>query len=229
MREIIFNKSLNYLPVTKAWLIIKTHGLLYMIIAFSILLSSCYIAPRLPEYNVQPIDNYTNKQSKNGLVIAIRPMTENDEYEKYFGENLRSSNILTVLIVIDNQSSSSVILSNDRISLGHGNISDISNADSNYKEPFSSAAGAIAVTSPLLLPFISMSAAKADEVKHNMLTKEFHSDTLSPGDKTHGFVYFKLKDKDLTSDKWFVHIAALDTATKTWTAFDLPFEWTERE
>jgi hypothetical protein len=62
-----------------------------------------------------------------------------------------------------------------------------------------------------------------------MLTKEFHSDTLSPGDKTHGFVYFKLKDKDLTSDKWFVHFAALDTATKTWITFNLPFEWKGRK
>jgi hypothetical protein len=210
MRAIIFSKSLNYLSVTKACLIIKTHGLLYGIIAFSILLSSCYNAPRLPEYNVQPIDNYVNKQSKNGLAIAIHPLTENYDYETYFGENLLSSNILAVLIVIDNQSSSSVILSNDRISLGNGNGSAISNADSHYvygKEHNGGVAGAIAYSSPLLLNFAAISATKADEIKHNMLTKEFHSDTLSPGDKTHGFVYFKLKDTDLTSDKWFVHRA----------------------
>ncbi len=65
----------------------------------------------------------------------------------------------------------------------------------------------------------------ASEKRHNLTVKELQTQTLSPGEGTNGFVYFKLTDKSLLSGKVNVNFKIIDLSKQATRTIVLPFDW----
>lgn len=158
----------------------------------------------LPEYKAEQIEQYSNLQTKNELSIAIRPIIDKAESEKYFGVSLLDANILALFIIAENRStSSSFVISKEDFALGeHGVFSDELARDQRVGAEGSGKA--VAVTGALLIsPLLMFVGAKmvsdATVIKQNMTTKELTRRTISPGGRVEGFVYFDLPQGSIAS------------------------------
>ena len=68
--------------------------------------------------------------------------------------------------------------------------------------------------------------AQATEVEHNYLAKEFQIETLAPGEKTEGFVYFQLPpNKEAWPKQWTLHVESLNVKSKEIISLAIPFSW----
>ena len=75
-------------------------------------------AMQLSPYQNKPFSSFTNTMPKDNLNIAVQPMTDKAEQEKYFGRVLTDEAILPVFIIAENRhSSKSFILNTDLIIL----------------------------------------------------------------------------------------------------------------
>jgi hypothetical protein len=185
---------------------------------------------KLPKYEPQPVEQYQYSKKKNGLAIAIYPMTNREETKKYFGTDLLSSNVLAVLVVADNRSSSSsFILSKDKLSLyGIDFKADSAVSHNDVTDPSAgtaiNTAGAVFVSAPLLIIGAQMFSNSA-AIKHNFRVKEMQSQTISPKEKTHGFAYFQLPEENRLPDQLIVHLEVIEIASKEMISFDIPFKY----
>lgn len=205
------------------------YRLLGWVVALSILLNGCATL-HLPKYEPQSFDHYLCSQVKDGLAVAIHPLTDRREIRKYFGIDLLSAHILAVFVVAENRSSSlSFILSKDQFSLGAKQIETgfTSGFDQLTSESGSDAVsilGAIFIA-PALILFGAKMDSDAAEINYNFAVKELQTKTLSPKEVTHGFVYFRLPDEYNVNDQWTVHLEAFDLRNKDSKSFNIPFEW----
>jgi len=211
------------------------------IVVLALLVHGCS-AIQLPEYTIQPFDNYESKEIKEDLAIAIQPFTSREDVEKQFGTNLLSGGILPVFLIAENRSSgSSYVLSKDRVALLPGlipsdrtwirerlksdNISDVLTLGA-----FASLAGGIAApgVNVLSLPLVFVSnkmEADANAIKYNLAIKELHTRTVSAGRSVSGFAYFKMPEKGISTATWTLHIEVLDLQSKRFLTFDMPFKF----
>lgn len=201
-------------------------------LSLTILLNGCSTL-HLPDYEAQPINNYSNFQVKDGLTVAIHPLTGKEEVLKYFGTDLLSSNILPVFVIAENRSSSSsFILSKERSTMKAGQLevdfgTDSSKAASESGGETVQMVGVLLISLPLLFVGAKM-ISNATVIKHNFVVNELQMKTLSPGKVTHGFVYFQLPEERLVLDQWVIHLEALDLRSKDIKYFDIEFEWERR-
>jgi hypothetical protein len=210
-------------------------------IAVSALLVHGCSAVQLPEYTIQPFDNYEYKEIKEGLAIAIVPFTSREGVEKQFGANLLFEGILPVLIFVENRSpKSSYILFKDRVWLTPGlllpdgtsvreRLTSDRIAQALTFGAFVGLAAGFAVPGPALLAlplgFASdKMKADADEIKYNLAIKELHTRTVSPERSVSGFAYFKMPEKGIATPTWTVRIDVLDLQSKRSLTFDIPFK-----
>ncbi len=179
----------------------------------------------LPQYHAQPFDTYEFSESNQGLAIALHPLTNQDESEKYFGQNLLTYNILAIFIVAENKSTTSTfLLSNENFQLGGGNAGGPSE-DPEVTTPHPGAVLSLGAF-PILLPLAGAMLSEAAEIEHNFLAKEFQAETLSPGKKTEGFVYFQLPEKQEDwPQQWILHVEALEVKKKDTISLTIPFSW----
>lgn len=183
--------------------------------------------------------------NEDGLSIAIRPLLDSEESLKYFKKDLLSKNILAVYVEVENRNvSSSYILLKDKISLA--NTTPVSNSAEVVDRIASVSSGrktmeaAVAfyylgiIIVPLMLVGAGMlhSGAKtisnASEKRHNFTVKELQTQTLSPGEGTKGFVYFKLADKSLLSGEVNVNFEVIDLNKRKTRNMVLPFDWEKK-
>lgn len=186
----------------------------------------------LPDYQAKSIDHYSASLSKNGLSVAIHPLTDVEENKKYFGVDLLNKGILPVLVMAKNQSPSSFILKKERFSLGSKNpVSDSTNDRKRLGSEASgealSLAGAMLISLPLMFIGGKMES-DATVVKQNFLVKELHMETISPGKSTQGFVYFRLPKGTAPQKLWKIHLEAVNLQSKEITDFNLSFKWNRR-
>lgn len=183
----------------------------------------------LPDFKLDPNKQYTYKEKKEGLEIAVEPFTDPKETEHYFGINFKERGYLPVLLVAKNTSSgTSYILDQEKISIEvytpeSNNDPDLSTQLTAEQDELE--AGAM-VTAVMLMPMISMFALNDQlnlkEVERNLVEKEFHTTTLSPGKETYGFIYFKVPKAKLTEDAPFlVRVSAHNLKTKQSDKFDI--------
>ncbi|GEM_PF-4291467 len=77
---------------------------------------------RLPDYEASSSSSYKHVNTQNKLSLAINPLTDKQEIEKYFGMDLLSANTLPILVIAENNNPvSSFIISKDRIFLRNKN------------------------------------------------------------------------------------------------------------
>lgn len=211
------------------------------IVVSALLVHGCS-AIQLPEYTIQPFDNYEYKEIKEGLAIAIQPFTSGDGVEKQFGANLLFEGILPVLVFAENRSpKSSYILFKDRVWLTPGllqpdgtsvreRLTSDGTAQALTVGAFVGLGAGFAVPGPnlLALPLGVAShkmKADADEIKYNLAIKELHTRTISPQRSVSGFAYFKMPEKGISTPTWTVHIEVLDLQNRQLLTFNIPFKF----
>ena len=69
---------------------------------FGVLATACTVA--VPELKVRPASSYANTADKDGLRIAVHPITDNGEMEDAFQVNLLEKGLLPVLLVVETHS-----------------------------------------------------------------------------------------------------------------------------
>ena len=201
----------------------------------AVLLSEGCSTKKLPEHPTQPLSSYPYSEVKDGLAVAIQPLTNPQESEKYFGTDLLSSGIFAVFVSAENRGSpSTFILLKERFVLRAGQTDAHDVSGRGQIEPGAGTA-AVAVTSVgfvvapvLMFPalFVATKMLSNEEVvKHNFTVKELQAKTLSAGEETHGYVYFQLPQGHAGPGQWSVHLEAQDLSTKETKSFDFAFDW----
>jgi len=194
-------------------------------LAFVFALSGC-TTKVIPVYQAKSVSAYKLNSTKNGLSIAVHPITDPKESEEYFGIDLIKSKILAVMVKAENAvGSSSKTLSPENFSFDRKHIGQSSTkASDEFGESLvGEGVGLAGVASLMIIPIVSLPlvfvgmkmTSDATEVRHNLERKAFRSKTLSAGKQTNGFMYFKLPEKELGPDEmWVIRINARDMKNK---------------
>ena len=187
----------------------------------------------IPAYQAKSVSAYTLSHTKDGLSIAVYPITDEKESDKYFGTNLSEAGILAVMVMAENAAGgSSKTLSPENFSLNRGHVSSLSTKVSG-KFGKSSVGQGLAMVAPVIggLPLLLVAAsmmANATVVKHNLEQRAFRSKTLSAGKQTEGFVYFKLPDEELESGEvWVMRVDAIDMKSRDTIDFEFNIDLKE--
>jgi hypothetical protein len=191
----------------------------FLIIALGLcFLSSCAISAP-PNLAVKPNQTFKFTKEEEGLTISIDPFFENERLRNYFGTNLLSYGILPVLVVAENHNpNTGFLLEKNQVSLV--NKKDITTGTQSSPPVVPPKGGVLpeVVTSVafsptiLILPpaaiipiimaggFVEKQKADIRIINDNLTKKEFVDKSLFPGELHSGFVYFQIKDKDMTTD-----------------------------
>jgi hypothetical protein len=175
-------------------------GMSHQVLAICcLMLSTCAAATaqdpqHFPEYPVQPPSRYAISTRQNDVSIGIKPVDSAEDQQTYFHTILSSKGFLPVFVVIHNRSKTdSLLLDKGSITCGSG-ASDASspNENSGAQKAQIASAGFI----PFIGPFISAGMTQGlSEVKQNLVLHELQSETLSPGETMHGFLYVPVPKK----------------------------------
>jgi hypothetical protein len=151
-------------------------------------------ATKFPPYEPREFESYPRKQESNGLRVAIDPMQDPAEVKRYFGIDLIKTRILPVFVVAENRSeASSFILDPDVFQLGERTSSSVHHPDRRaIDNTWAAVVGVVAFTPAGLAWNLQM--GRSSVVNYNFETKRLRRTTLSPGETTHGFIYFGIPD-----------------------------------
>jgi hypothetical protein len=167
---------------------------------------------------------------KDNLNIAVQPMTDKGEQEKYFGRVLTDEAILPVFIIVENRNSSkSFVLNRDLITLQNKITKATCPRPVKTDAAVTSGGeGMLWATIPLdfvwpIGPLIScvliLNASKviadATVTHHGLVNKGLYTHTISPGKSVEGFVYFMLPDSKVNLKDLSLIVQASELRTKT--------------
>ena len=200
-------------------------------LSFVLALSGC-ATKKLPDHPLQPVSYSPYSQVKDGLAIAIQPLTNSQESEKYFGVDLLAAGILAIFVTAENRDSpSSFLVSKEQFSLRTGQTEASSSPrraqlSSEVPGEVVATAGALLISFPILFVGTKL-ISDANVVKHNFAVKELQAKTISSGEEAHGFVYFQLPQGYAGSSQWTLHVEVQDLRMKEMKSFDFTFTGTK--
>ncbi len=211
------------------------HRTLGWLLSATVALNGCSTM-KLPEHPVQPANYSPYSQIKDGLAVAIEPLTSSQESEKYFGTDLLSAGILAVFVTAENRGApSSFLVTKEQFSLreGQAEVHEASRRDQLGSEAAGQTINTVGALGLVIVPILALPlvfvgskmTSDATVVKQNFAVKELQAKTLSSGEEIHGFVYFQLLPGHTGPGQWTVHLEAQDLNTKEVKSFDFTFEW----
>jgi hypothetical protein len=225
--------------VTNPWRHIphKSNAVVW-ILSLSLVIGGC--APKkLPEYPAQPPNSYPYSQVQDGLAIGIKPLTDPQESETYFGTDLLSRGVLAIFVSAENQGASGTfVLSKDRFTL-----------QTNQKEE-QAVSGREQVQSPARkvvyktilgigailtggrpdmfpgLPAVLFSKIHEGEesVIRKFIDEELFINPIPHGQGTHGFVYFPRPPGFPGPGQWVLHLEVQNIDSKEGKVFDFTLD-----
>ena len=151
------------------------------------------------QFEPGPVSGYPHVRQERDLVVAVQPLVDRSEIQKIFQSDLLDRGILPVLIVAENSGhSSGYIVSREHVYLARRGAAAVEavlqdEVESGTAGEAVAMVGAPLLSLPLLVVGLKMSS-DAQVIEHNLRDKELQTQTLSPGEHTHGFVYFQIPD-----------------------------------
>jgi len=195
----------------------RTTGLSNILVALAAVCAGAVSAcstMSVPTLKVRGIDSYDLRQDQRALVIAVHPMTTQQEVQETFNIDLLDKGILPILLLAENRSAStSFILDRARIGIGAG---DSGLSPSQRQQIGTSEAGeALVMSGSVLLSFPlifagSKMSSDASVVAHGIADKEFYSRTLDPGQRTHGVMYLRLAGGSARQGPYVLKLSPID-------------------
>lgn len=181
---------------------------------------------QIPAYKSEPLDMYKNQRSWNNLHIAVMPMTDQSEQDKYFGKVLTKEGILPVFIIAENRSSSQRFMLRDNlISLQQkavtGKLAKPSQKDAADDSDLEGLRGASQLVGSV---FLSLALAKnsvdTKAIQDSMFDKTLYTQSVLPGKSAEGFAFFKLPDAKMNIEGLLLHMQVSDMDTKAVYTFE---------
>jgi hypothetical protein len=201
-------------------------------LALAVAMGGC-TASRLPDYPTMPVAEYGPHKTADGVTVAIHPITSATEARKYFGMNPLKSNILPVLVVVENKhAQDNYIIRKERIGLAGPQEAPDRGAvgSSGGANAVGVAAGVAIVAAPIAAPALLVTFAamksQADEIKRNFATKELQQETIAPGTTKGGFVYLQLPPGTERGGRGVMHVELWEPVSKTPRSFDFDIRLT---
>jgi hypothetical protein len=200
--------------------------------ALSLLASGCGTRP-VPVLETHAPSVYEQHLEKDGLMLGLHPMIDKVELNKTFDMNLLDKGVLPILIVAENRStSSSFIIAKTNLyvvdqSTGTTNSSHQKEVASRSPGTALGIAGGVieiaaSVPGAILMAIGSKMISDASVAQFGFADKEFYSNTLDPGEKASGFVYFQLPKGVSRSGKYELVAQVIDPSTGTKIPFEFP-------
>jgi hypothetical protein len=158
---------------------------------------------KIPPYKADAFNTYRNQVAKNDLHIAIQPMMDKEQQEKYFGVVLTDVGVLAVFIIAENRSTSErFMLRDDLITLQNKATKQVlpkpfktDVADDSHLE------GMRRVSEFFGSIFLSLALAKnsvdTKAIQDNLFDKTLYTQTVLLGKTAEGFAFFKLSDSKI--------------------------------
>jgi hypothetical protein len=192
---------------------------------------------KVPPLTTGTADSYTQHQEQSGLIVGVQPMTDKKQIENTFKVNLLDKGLLPILLVAENRSAS------DSFMIPKGKITIVSDqsgtvSTSQTKEVASGTAGtATGIAGAVLLGAGSLAgaplaiagmkmASNATVIQYNLRDKEFYSQTLEPGGKVQGFIYFQFSNQSPPSGDYHLVAEVKSADTGNTNSFDFPINLT---
>jgi hypothetical protein len=233
--------------ITFAWLLLMVSMLGFLVVG-------CHTMA-IPKDRVEPVESFPLKAEKQGLLIAIRPVTDKTEIEESFHTSLLDKGILPILVVAKNNNPSlSFVLSRDKIAVVDRESLEVLGVGSSTTGAaiatgvgpivttvlgtglatvagaavvLGAAAGGGLLSLGLIAGGLKM-LSDAEVIEHNLAVKQFSSHTLDPGKATFGYVYFQLPKSEKSKKEYQVLVESIETATGEAFLFQFPLEYTVR-
>jgi hypothetical protein len=177
---------------------------------------------KIPPYKADAFNTYKNQVAKNDLHIAVLPMTDTEQQEKYFGVALTDVGVLAVFIIAENQNATKRFLLRDDLVYLQNRITkqifrkalQTDAADDSNLEGARRTSEIVTAASIILLPVVSLgsiasslslatNSVKTKAIQDNLFDKTLYTQTVLPGKTAEGFAFFKLSDSkiDLSDNK----------------------------
>jgi len=195
-------------------------------VVFCVLILGC--APmKIPAYQSEPFDTYKNKLSKSDLHIAVKPMTDRLEQDKYFGKVLANEGILPVFIIAQNRSSSQRFMLRDNlISLQQktmkSRFAKPTQKDAADDSDLEGLRGASQIAGSIVLSLaLAKYSVDTKAIQDSMFDKTLYTQSVLPGKTAEGFAFFKLPDAKTGIEGLLLNIEVSDMDTKT--VYDFEF------
>jgi hypothetical protein len=208
------------------------------------LLGVAACAPRtFALYVPRPLDQYASVRTEGDLTIAVECVNTPDDMDRYFGQNLSNAGVMPIAVIAANHGGdASFILTTDGISLRAVGDSVEERAAPGSVAPdrgghvvatTGAILGAVGVVvtgpaaflvTPIMMGVAGGMIARSNAARHNLLAKEFRSDTLAPGRSVHGFVYFPLERVRHDRRQWHLDIKATEFPGARVASFEFPID-----
>lgn len=171
-------------------------------------ISGC-ASPHYPDYPSKSPSEYKSHAEKKNLSVAAEALDDPKEVKKYFGSNLLDDGILPVhIVVINNSPKESYVLLKENVQLL--NSSKISSDD--RQQVGHNAESIHDVGLILLSPALSAYGdTQAIGQRESFALKEFQQESIEPGQRASGFVYFRCPN--LSSDDIIVRTELIQPLT----------------
>jgi hypothetical protein len=161
---------------------------------------------KIPPYTPGPSEQAKTMESQ-GLTITVDPVLDAKRAETYFKVNPVSKGVGIIYLQAENTSTNAIwLLSEENMSLAvSGRDGEMIANDQNVKGDYGTADGLTIAAIPFLpfpgidliaIPFLiagANAASSASVIQKNFVDNEWHNQTLSPGQRAQGFIYFNLE------------------------------------
>ena len=203
----------------------------FMCIFIAVLSLHACTTMKIPDYPKSSVNSLPNSITIDGLTIAVQPVTNKEDLEKYFGTDLYSLKIVPIYIVAENaNATSSFLLSKEKVSLQNKKVTSSLTEGARTKGKSATGEGMEIASlvfagglAGLALERVGMKmVSDAEVVKCNLGAKEMQTRTVSPGKSVDGFVYFKLPDEGGGLENWIILIEAKELGSGTIHQFKFP-------
>jgi hypothetical protein len=182
-------------------------------------------------YEVRPLKAYSLVAEQEGLVVAIDPITRANERKRYFG--IERQDVLPVHVLLENRSAeSSFVVAPEKIHLVGRSSAHRADEEAGAKTRagmISKAEGyenlaQIVAGMPLAIA-AGVKRVNAENAKYHVETERLRKNTLSPGERTQGFMFFGLPAGNVAPGDWSLRLELLDLATRELATIEIPFQW----
>ena len=208
----------------------SVRGVALLVIASAIGLVGCTTL-KIADIPVQRAERYRYGGQQGAVRVAVHPFGDPTESDRYFGTVLLDHNVLAVLVVAENRStSSSYVLAREQCRLRERKATDPVGAPGSPDIGLGvKAAGLILLSPALLLAGIKMES-NAHMIRHNFYRVELKRQTISPGQTAHGVVYFSVSDDQIKnpSTALVLHVSLQDLKSDAVETVAVPFALKDR-
>ena len=201
--------------MNRLWQLLSKTGLALSCMA---VLFAC-TTPKPATIDTQLVTQEGFEQIQEGLKIYIRPLRDKTEIKRYFGANLLDKDILPIFVSAENKSESKYFLVEpaDLYQQNRGEYMTAKEAKNTVYEKDTQLERGMIVAGPIFwlvaIPMAMSDYGPTDASKslqQAMITKALRKQTLTPGKKESGFIYYHIPPEMLSAEKVGINLKATE-------------------